>query len=69
MLYAKHASWGVLQHHIHSGTGAPTEFLFPFQPRGALPWWGLAVPQQNEQLKDELHPFLLIVAIPGREIL
>lgn len=65
MLYAKHASWRVLQSHAHSGTGAPTELLFPSQPGGAMP----AVPQQKEQLQDEIHPFLSTVPILGQEIL
>lgn len=65
MLYAEHASWWVLQNHEHSGTGAPAELLFPSQPGGHCP----AAPQQNEQLEDEIHPFLSPVPILGQEVL
>lgn len=44
-------------------------FCFPSSPVGHGPGGSLAVPQQNEQLKDEVHPFQLIVPILGQEIL
>lgn len=66
MLYAKHASWGLLQNHLHFGTGAPTGVLFSSSLVGHCPGGGLAEPQQ---LKDEVHPFLLIVPALGQETL